>query len=335
MIIIVNILIANEQGAAKDSFLPPEVLAEYYRLGTVTENPHDRNLTKSEFKELIKDKDVVVTGWGCEPIDIEILENANRLKLHAHVGGSVAAYTSKEAFERGITVLSGNEIFARSVAEGCITYFLFALRNINIYIDSMKKDGWAPEYKHMYDGLSYKKIGLVGYGAITKYLCELLRVFKVEILIYSAHEVSEEDVKQASLEEIFETCDIISLHSAWNKKTEGMITKKHLSLIKNDALFVNTARAHIVKKEDLYEELSKERFYSVFDVYYEEPLPLNDPIRNMEKVMLMPHSAGPTLDSRKIVGSELLDDIKRFFDGKPCINQITPERASRMTIEKR
>ena len=252
-----------------------------------------------------------------------------------HVGGSVAAYVSDEVFKRNITVLSGNEIFARSVAEGCICYILAALRSLPIYLDTMKKDGWKCDDQYSYQGLLYKKFGMVGYGTISKYLCEMLKPFHVELLIYSSHEVKEENARMATLDEIFSTCDIISLHSAWNKKTEGMIKAGHLSKIKDGALLVNTARAPIIEEDALYAELRKGRFNAFFDVYYEEPLPMDSPLRSFDNVFLMPHSAGPTADMRNRVGVALLEDIKRFIKGEQCINVVTNEQASRMTIEKR
>ena len=330
-----NILIANRRGKVRDSFLTKPAMEKIYTLGNVVENPYEREYTPEELRENLKDVDVVLSGWGTAPLTSDVLSKANKLKLHVHVGGSVAAYISPEEFQRGVTVLSGNEIFAYSVAEGCLCYILTALRRVPKYLQITKDNGWKSDSDLFFEGLLYKKVGIVGYGAIAKYICRLLKPFQVKLYIYSSHHVEEEGATMASLDEIFENCDIISLHNAWNKQTEGMIKKEHLAKIKDGALFVNTARAPIVDEEAMLEEFSKERFNAVLDVYHQEPLSMESPLRRMKNVMLFPHMAGPTMDMREQVGIALAEDIESFINGKPCKNVVTAEQASRMTIEKR
>lgn len=93
----------------------------------------------------IGDVDVLISGWGTPAVDSEVLQCAKQLKVHAHTGGSVASYVSKEEYERGIKVLSGNDVFAKSVAEGCLCYTLMSTRRFDEFLNSMRSGGWRLE----------------------------------------------------------------------------------------------------------------------------------------------------------------------------------------------
>lgn len=331
-----NILVAIGKGQVQDTFFTQKVRDELEKIGNVIYNPFDRQaFTKEELMEYIVDVDVLITGWGSPRVDADVLKCANKLKVHAHAAGAVASYVSKEEYDRSIIVLSGNDVFAKSVAEGCLCYTLTALRRNEEFRDSMRNGGWKLE-DGANRGLIGKKIGIVGYGAISRYYIELLQWFHPEILLVSNH-MTEEDanqlhVKKASLDEVFSTCEIISLHTAWSKKTENMIGEDLLKKIQPGALFVNTARAQIVEKEALYRQLETGRFQAVLDVYHEEPLPVDDPLRTMKNVMIYPHTTGPSFDMREQVTLKLLKDVTLIFDGKPYEDEITYETSLRMSV---
>lgn len=331
-----KILVTMGVGEVRDSFFSQRARTELEKYASVQYNETDRfSLSKEDLIEQIRDVDVLFTGWGAPRIDQDILDCAKHLKIHAHTGGSVAPYVSKEEYEQGITVLSGNNFYAKSVAEGCLAYTLSFLRRLDQYNVAMKLEGWRPKEDHN-QGLIGKKVGIVGYGAIGKYYAELLRWFDVELYIYSKYiedsELERVGGKRASMEEIFAECDVISLHSALNDINRNMITKDLLNLIKDGALFVNTARAGLVDNEALLQSLQENCFSAVLDVYEEEPLPLDNKLRDLPNVVLYPHIAGPTFDMRERVVLELLQDVMRYERHQPCKNAIGYEYAIRMTM---
>ena len=199
----------------------------------------------------------------------------------------------------------------------------------------MKEGGWRPKIDRN-TGLIGKKVGIVGYGAIAKYYVDLLKWFNVDLYVYSKYITDEEieriGAKRATLEEIFSTCDVISLHSALNEENRGMITGELLAMIKDGALFVNTARGRLVDDEALIKELGKGRFNAAIDVFVTEPLEKESPYRKMNNVMLFPHIAGPTFDMRERVLFELLEDILRINRGEDPKNYIPYDYAIRMTV---
>ncbi len=332
-----KILVSVGDGQVKDSFFTPYAIQKLEAMGTVIYNQTGRqSFTKQELIENIRGVEVLFSGWGTPAVDNDVLRHADCLKIHAHTGGSVASYVSKEEYDRGVIVLSGNDIFAKSVAEGCLCYTLMSLRRNDEFLTSMRNGGWRLEngWNH---GLIGKKIGIVGFGAISRYYMQLLSWFEPELYIASRYITEEEassfGARRASLDKIFSECDVISLHAAWNKDTEGMIGEALLKKIKPGALFVNTARGQLVEKEALYRELATGRFRAVIDVYHDEPLPKEDELRKMPGVMLFPHTAGPTFDMREQVTLRLIQDVENIYAGKPYRDAIPYEYAVRMSVQ--
>jgi len=305
-------------------------------------NNKKEHFTKEELKEKIKDVDAVVTHWGSPKIDKDVLENANKLKIVAHLAGTVNAYVSEEVYDKGIKVISANDLyFARSVAEGTIAYALVSLRRIDKHILNLhhkRIDGWYDAAK-MTDirGLLNRTFGIVSYGAISKHLASMLQVFGCKIKVYS-RSISEEELhkynmERVSLEELFSTCDIISVHTAYNEHTRHFIDKKYLRLIKDDALFINTSRGAVIKEEDLIEELSKGRFYAALDVFEEEPLPSDSRFYDMDNVLVIPHKGGPTKDMYRHLTTGILGEMVDFLlNGKEPDSLISKDRAFSMSF---
>ena len=135
----------------------------------------------------------------------------------------------------------------------------------------------------------------------------------------------------ASLEEIFSTCRVVSLHTARNPETKHMIRAEHFAMLEDGAVFLNTARGEVIDEDALAAELKTGRIRAVLDVYQTEPLPADSPFVGLKNAMLFPHQCGPTYDRRDFVTQGLIDDVVAFFEGKAVKNEIFAEVARRMT----
>lgn len=334
-----NILVSMPQGDLFNSFIYDETVARMRKMGNLVINEKSDHFTHEELCEKIKGIDVVITGWGSPRIDEDVLKYADKLKYVAHTGGTVANYICEEVYKKGITVISGNEMYAESVAEGVIAYILASLRMIPRFSHALSYDKkWEnPDLGRNYNrGLLDRTVGIVSYGTISKYIIPMLQPFHVKIKLYSRKAMPQEfldkyNVDQVSLEELFSSSDIVTMQTAQNPHTIGMITKKHLSLMKDGALFINTSRGPIVDENDLIEEIEKDRIYVVLDVYNQEPLPKDSPFMGREKVMLMPHMGGPTIDRRDAITNALLNEVENHMAGKPLTLEIPWEQAREMT----
>lgn len=331
-----KILVAMPKGVIRDSFIPPAVAAELETLGEVVWNEGTNHWTEEELADRIPGFDVCVTGWSEPLLDKKVVAKADKLKLIAHTGGSTANYAGEALYDAGIGVISGNELYARSVAECVVAYALYMLRDIGNFNRELMEKGWS-QPGHTNAGLLDRKVGLIGFGAIARYAAEMLRAFDVELLISSNH-LSEEDARKAggrkaSMEEVLSTCDVISVHLAKTPATYHVIDREKLALIREGAILINTARGNVIDEAALADELATGRFRAALDVYEVEPLPMFSPLRKLDNVLLMPHNGGPTIDRRPFVTKALIREIPRKLAGESSWLDITREMNRRMTRE--
>jgi len=331
-----KILITMPEGIIRDSFIPSDLAAEIESFGNVMWNTSKDQFSKDQLKEALKEVDLCITGWGCPNLNKEVLSGANKLKLIAHTGGTVAPIVSEDFFNRGIRIISGNALYAESVAEGVIAYMLASLRDIPLYANEVEEGRWSLEDSPT-DGLIEQTVGLVGFGMITKNVIKMLKPFRVKIKVYSSHitdkTLKEYGIEKATLEEIFSSCKVISLHSSQRPDTYHMIGGELLSKISRGSVLVNTARGSIIDEIALADELEKGRFKAILDVYETEPLQLDSRLRGLPNVILIPHMGGPTYDRRKFVTLNLIEDFKNFFKGQNLKFEISKEYAGYMTRE--
>ncbi len=317
-----------------ETFITEEARKYMEARAEIKYSPYDSHVTREEFIKEVKDCDAVITGWAHPMIDYSMLKDS-KVKLIAHTGGSVGSLVSPDVYENGIRVISGNQLYAESVAEGVIAYMLMGLRELPKYVNRIKNGGYK-ETDDYSKGLLDRTVGLIGIGTIAKFLIKKLQVFNVKLKLYSSYPIDEDIlaldyVEVVSLEEALK-CDVVSLHSAMNEKTRGMIGKEQFKLIRDGALFVNTARGRIVDEPAMIEELKTGRFSAVLDVYYDEPIPADSPLRTLDNVYCMPHMAGPTIDRRPIITMRVMDNILLFDEGKTMPLEISKEMAARMTV---
>ena len=327
-----KIFVSMPQGYTRDTFLSLQVRERLSELAEVSYNDKGRHLTPDEFAECVKDKDVVITGWGQKTI---VPENLGSLKLIVHTGGAVGGIVDLRVFDTDVKVISGNRYYAESVVEGVIGYMLFELRKLDYFSSELKKGVWLEDEKAYTEGLFDQSVGIISVGEISRLLMKFLKQFRVKMKVYSTSR-DEELAKEigfdyADLEEIFSTCKIVSVHTAKNPQTYHMINKKHFEMMRDDGIFINTSRGDVIDEDALIDELKKGRFRALLDVYKTEPLPADSPLLKLDNVSVFPHQAGPTIDRRAVITNYLIDDIKTFFDGKGVLNEIEKDVAARMT----
>ena len=325
-------------------FFPPKNVEKIESLfDEVIWNETGRKFTDEELIEKIKDVDAVITCWGSNKLTKEIVDHAKNLKIVAHMAGSVAPIVSEELYDKGVKVIGANDThFSESVAEGAFAYMLMSLRQMGYVtktVKEMKEEGWsAAKVDRPLRGIMDRTIGIVSFGAIAEHLVKMLQPFHVKIKVYS-RSISDEKLKQynmerASLEEIFSTCDIISIHTAWNKHTENMISKDLLKMIKKDALLVNTARGKVIDEPAMIEELKTGRFRAVLDVFWQEPHPYEKGgLYDLDNVIIFPHQGGPTPDRYPWIANDIMDEVYGYLnEGKPLKSEIKKEKGLAMTI---
>lgn len=331
-----KILVTLPKGHTRDTFIPAPLVERINSMGDVSWNESSRNMTPSELANALQGVDVCLTGWGTARFSTNVLNKISGLRLIAHTGGTVAPLVGDAVYDHNIRVLSGNELYAQSVAEGVLCYTLTALRQIPKYTNIMKREGWTHATFYN-EGLLGRKVGLVGFGTVSRYVAKLLKPFGCELLICSGHlteaEAAEHGGRLASMEEVFSTCSVVSLHLAANEKNFHIIDERLLNMMPDGALLVNTARGSLIDERSLAAVMKKRPIKAVLDVYEHEPLPMSSALRTLDNVLLVPHMAGPTVDRRQVVTSTLLDEVEKVMNGGESWLEIDRATVAHMTQE--
>ncbi len=331
-----KVLVTMQKGPTRESFFPADVRAYLEERFDVTYNDTGKGYSAADLHGILPAYDAVMTGWGSAYYDAAALDGNDRMKLIVHTGGTVGNLCGDYAYDNGVKVITGNLLYAESVAEGTLSYILMAQRRIPDYVLRMKNGGFKCDDDN-WEELFGKTVGVVGLGTIAKFLIPMLKAFRCNILLYSHYDpdpvfMRENGVTRVGLDELFETADIITVHSALNAENRGLIGKEQFEKIKDGALFVNTSRGAVLDEAALIAEAQKQRFRVVLDVYSEEPPKAESPLRTLPNVYCMPHMAGPTFDRRPKITKALIDEMVRYFNGAEHLTlEITREMAKRMT----
>lgn len=193
---------------------------------------------------------------------------------------------------------------AQAVAEMFVANVITFLRNTLAGCQWLEEERWEAGAHTSYlqfkgHELAGRTIGLVGFGAIGQLIARMLKPFPCPIQFYDPYaESPDPDFTSTSLEELFETSDIVSIHLPVTKQTEGMIDKRLLDRMKPGAIFVNTARAVVVNRLDLLEALENNRIRgAILDVFdHEPPDAIDYKIIHLPHVLATPHIAGATFE---------------------------------------
>ncbi len=249
---------------------------------------------KSELLHLSGD----VVGWlaGVEQIDAEILSASRSLKVISRNGAGTDAIDTAAADALGITVLRAAGANARGVAELALTMILCALRQVTQANELLHAGGWE---RRLGREMPEIRLGIVGYGAIGRTLATLATNLGATVAVYDpfAPETAGEHERHQSLESLFSSSDVVSLHSPPPSDGTPLIGAKLLGLLPNGSILVNTARETLVDPADVLDALESGRLASyAVDAFDTEPPDLTDLLRH-PKTILTPHVGAYTKSS--------------------------------------
>lgn len=246
-----------------------------------------------EVLERASDADII--AFALMNFNRKVLEKLPKLKMLQFIGTGVNNFVDMDfAKEKGIEVLNISNYGSNAVAEYALGMAFSLARHIPQGMTVLKSGSWNQ------DGLQGKeisgsKVGVLGTGSIGALVAEKYHNLGAEVIacdIYENENLKKQyGIKYCSMEEIFKTCDIISLHMTVTKENEKVIDKKLISSMKEDALLINVARAELVDTQALYDALMEKKIGgAAIDVYNTEPPVGQDmEIAAMENVIATPH----------------------------------------------
>lgn len=305
------------------------------------DNFFDKQTLKICSKEdLIKNKAVlqevkyIFGTWNMICLNQDEIETfLPKLEAIFYAAGSIH-YFAKPFLEKNIRIFSGWRANAIAVAEFTLGQILLANKGYFKVVNKYKNNGYqqAFEFGEKYKG-NYKltSIGILGAGSIGKYLIKLLSSFDMEIKVFDPF-MTQNDAKKlgvikTDIENIFETCDIVSNHLALNEETEGLIDYSLLSKMKDYSTFINTARGSIVDFDSLIKVFkSNDKLLALLDVTDPyEPIEIGSEIFNIDNIIISPHRAGACTTEIERIGQMMIDSYLSLKSGKKDLNEITME----------
>lgn len=268
--------------------------------------------------------EIVLCAWETPPLPPEAGEY---LKYCCFLCGSVRKLVPRALIEGGLKVTNWGSTVSNTVAECSLLLILCALRRVGNWSVGMRTEGKWKSGRHP-DTLSLfgRRVGLHGLGAISRDLVKLLEPFNVELSAYSPSVPDETFQKlnvrrSESLEDLFSTADVLVELAPGKPANHHLVGDDLLKLLPEQAVFVNLGRGMVVDEEALA-RASKRGLHIGLDVYQNEPLPVDSPLRGLDNITLLPHLGGPTPDRRRDCGQLCLDNLENYLNNKPLTNLI-------------
>ena len=253
---------------------------------------------------------------GQPDLDKKLLSKAVKLKAIINVESNFMNNVDyKYCHKRGIHVIATSPVFSKPVAEIALGMTLSLLRNIHeAHFDFLKgKEKYGLESNLKASMLSGKKIGLLGFGDLAKSLYPLLLPFTKDISVYDPwlpkNVIKRYGFQPINLKDMFSKCEVIYVLAAVTTENKNLIDKKLLNRMKPNTLFILMSRAAVVNFKDLVTRLKKGDIYVATDVFPEEPVRKNDPIRKVKNILFSAHRAGALKEAFFDMGNIVLKDM--------------------------
>ncbi|UOB16187.1 2-hydroxyacid dehydrogenase [Abyssalbus ytuae] len=288
-------------------------------------NDEDYTSPKHKVEAIIKEYDGIIIRSRFK-IDKQFLDKASNLKFIGRVGAGLENIDCNYAESKGVKLLAAPEGNRNAVGEHALGMILSLFNNFKKANKDVKKGKWSREENRGVE-LDGKTVGIIGYGNTGKAFAKKLRGFDVKVLCHDILDnVGNENAQQVSLEELQQNADILSLHVPETPETIGMINKDFINAFEKNFWFINTARGKSVVTAHLAEALREGKIKgagldvleyektSFEDLFMDDVIPA--PLRYLVKannVIITPHVAGWTIESKEKLAQTIVDKIKEHF----------------------
>ncbi|WP_232664866.1 hydroxyacid dehydrogenase [Pseudonocardia sp. TRM90224] len=260
--------------------------------------------------------DVVLTSWGTPPLAASIWADGDGPKVVAHAAGSVKRLVDPAVFEHGVAVFSAGGRIAWSVGEYCLAAMLTLARRLPQLDDGVRSGAWKQPHLRGHE-LAGATVGLLGASSTARALITLLAPFGCDVVVYDpyldADRAAALGVRTGSLEEAL-GCAFVSLHVPDVPATRGLVSRKHVELIPDGSVIVNSARGPAVDQAALLEHLLAGRLLAALDVYDPEPPSLPADVLASPNLLLTPHIAGDTAEGHLALAGYVMADVLRYLE---------------------
>ena len=302
-------IVVTSSSFSKNSFLIEELKKIFVHIKL---NENSKTFSKQELISFIGDSSYVIVGL--DTIDREVLDSCTNLKMISKYGVGLNNIDIEACKNKGIEIGWTGGVNKLSVAEMTIGYMLMLCRNLFVTSNQLKQGKWN---KNGGFQLSEKTIGIIGVGHIGKEVVRLLKPFNCTIMVNDIIEqdeyYKENNLIQASKEEIYKQADIITIHTPLDHTTKNLIDKKCFNMMKDSAFLLNSARGGIVNEKDLKYALQNNLILgAAIDSYIQEP-PEDMELLTCENLICTPHIGGNSKEAVEAMGLSAIHHLKEFL----------------------
>lgn len=252
----------------------------------------------------------------------DILSSCPNLKYIGVLATGYNVVDLEACRKRGITVTNIPSYSTDSVAQHVFAFILNFTNHVALHNQSVQNGDWqaSPDFcywKAPLTELSGKTLGVFGYGNIGKKVTALAKAFGMEV-ICTTRTPREGMPESVTFEELCRRSDFLSLHAPLTPETTHIINKESLSLFKNTAYLINTARGGFIVEADLAEALKKHKIAGyAADVLESEPMSKDCPLKGLPNCIITPHIAWAPLETRSRLQNIALENFKAWINGNP------------------
>lgn len=294
------------------------------QLGDVT--IYDRTDT-SEILERAKDADILLTNKVV--LEGDTLRQLPKLKYIGVLATGYNVVDVKTAKKLGMVVTNIPAYSTDSVAQMVFAHILNITQRVEHYTEENRKGRWANNPDFCYwdtplTELAGKTIGIIGLGNTGSATAKIARAFGMKVKAFTSKDAASlpEGIEKASLDDIFSSADIVSLHCPLTESTRELINADRLRQMKPTAILINTGRGPLVNEQDLADALNSNAIYAAgVDVLSSEPPKSDNPLLTAKNCFITPHIAWATKEARERLMSIAVSNLKAFINGSP-VNQV-------------
>lgn len=297
--------------------------------------PKAQKVLPEEAAELLNGAEGCITCWGTPRLTAEVLAQTTTLRIAAHAAGSVKPVVSDAFWERGIVVTSAAAFIAVDVAQYAVGLMIVGCKNVFQSASYIATGKWGqPEGARRATELRGATVGIIAASHVGRNVLRLLKHFDVEALLHdpfcSPEQARKLGAEKVEVDDLFRRSDIVSVHAPSLPATHHIVNAARLALLKDGAILINTSRGSLVDEAALVAELRKNRLQAFLDVTDPEPPPPGSPLYGCPNLTLSPHIAGSSGRGRMKLTAQAVEELQRFFQGKPPQFPVTKEMLERI-----
>ena len=296
-------------------------VSRFEKFGEVTCYP---NTVAANTAERVKDADIILANKA--PLNESTLKDAPNVKLICLLATGFDNVDLAYCRSRGIKVTNVINYCTSTVAQHTLLLALALSEKIAFYDDYVKSGAYSAQdrfsnFDRTFYDLEGKTWGIIGMGTIGRRVAGLAQAFGCRVIFYSASGKSTcTDYERVEFDTLLQESDILSLHCPLSDRTRGLINKDALSKMKETAILVNVARGPVVDTQALYDALVTDQIAGAgLDVLEQEPMAGDNPlaqIKDSTKLIITPHMAWASLESRTHLVEEVAKNIEAFLAGE-------------------